>query len=72
MSDCTRDTGVRPILMILRRVGLLLVTETERELGMESSVLTKQERERRKREGVSPRLAPPSQAAWGNGGKPDW
>ena len=44
------DDGFRRILMILRRVGLLLVNETERELGMESSVLTKAERERRKLE----------------------
>lgn len=37
------------LLLLLRRIGLLLVTETEQQLGMESSVLTKQERERRKR-----------------------
>lgn len=39
---------VRETRMLLRRVGLLLVTENERALDMESSVLTKDERERRK------------------------
>lgn len=42
------DARWRWLLLLLRRIGLLLVTETERELGMEPSVLTKHERERRK------------------------
>ena len=44
------DDRVRWLMLLLRRVGLLLVVEVERELGMESSVLTKAERERRKLE----------------------
>lgn len=38
------------LALLLRRIGLLIVTEVEREYGMEPSILTKQERERRARE----------------------
>jgi hypothetical protein len=44
------DRRWRWLILLLHRIGTLLVTETERELGMEPSIMPKRERERRKLE----------------------
>lgn len=43
------EDAVRWMALLLRRVGILLVTEVERRYDLPSSLRTKQERERRAR-----------------------
>ena len=45
-----RDEDIRWFAMLLRRIGMLMVMEIERRYDMPPSLLTKDERERRKRQ----------------------
>ena len=45
-----QDDDIRWLLMLLRRIGMLMVTEIDRRLDLPPSLLTKDERERRKRQ----------------------
>lgn len=44
------DDAVRWLALLIRRVGILLVTEVERKYELEPSLISKRERQRRERE----------------------
>lgn len=44
------DDSVRWLAMLLRRIAITIIVDVEKRYGMEPSLLTKEERERRSRQ----------------------